>query len=584
MRRNNTQIVEYILSNMLWLVIPALAAVISVTCYRKRLQILKKLRYWYSMARGKSVAAKYLCYEGDEWDQKNPVRTQHKAQRIDSVLFFFVAASPYMAIALWLFLPDLIMPAVLGIVVLVIVSQIWKFGRAYHETVKYGGSLNLHLFYQYLDGREGEVLLQEVRMSDRITCKPRELLTALETSEHFIQSGIDERKLVAEIGKKYLDAELTSKLDKLEELSRGRDQDTRESLKSIVILHKYFSFGEDDAEISELFKPQAKAALDQFRHLLKKTNITTDPAQLIVAYIQWKDLSPESLVKLKDGTLTPQLKSKLDNLEKDAKENDANAKSLLRQMELIRKFYALGILQESGELVETGRYEPHIYSAIPGNGDLRRRCVLVLPCEFGKAVKNDSRIPVAFDYATLETPGSDLEAIRLDDSLEELLVNEQTQHGVTIQLPKDMFAITNRVPVFIITRSDQTEEQLRQGMRITMPPSLIGLFVKAVHAVIDHSWLAEKLAKSYSRIRQLEESKDEDTALKEGQETRRDLDIGQLLQPNELPVREVKVPGPIPVWKIALLLLIGTGIGALALYIGLRALGWHFASPWGDII
>lgn len=554
--------------------------IITVLCYMKR----KQISYWIKMARGRHVAAKYLCYEGDEWDKKNLPRTRRKADRIDNLFMFLVGFGPYIVIGIWFFIPDSILTIGISMATLVLASQAWKFTRAYHETVKYGGSLNLHLFYQYVDGREGEVLLQQARVSDKITCKPRELLTALETSEHFIQSGVDERQLMAQIGKDYLDPELKSKLEKLEELSQGRDEETRKSLKSIVILHKYFSFGEDDTEIRELFKPQLKTALDEFRRAAKKANLSGDPAQLIVGYIQWKGVSAEGLTKLRSGVLTPELKSKLEDLETAAKQKDTKAKNLLGQMELIRKFYGLGILHESGEADETARYEPHIYSIIPHDGDLRRRCVIVLPCEFGKAVKNDSRIPVAFDYTTLDVPGSDLEAIRLDDTLEELLVNGQVQHEMKIELPEDMFAVSNKVPVFIITRSDQTEEQLRQGMRITMPPSLIGLFVKAVHAVIDHSWLAEKLAKSFSRIRQLEESKDEDAAVKETETTRHDLDIGRLLQPTDLPTREVQVPGPIPAWKVIAILLIGVTVGALGLYIGLRALGWRFVSPWGDVI
>jgi len=338
------------------------------------------------------------------------------------------------------------------------------------------------------------------------------------------------------------------------------------------VLRKYFSAGKDDAELQALFDAEVNAVLAGIRELLEKKGKKSEAETVISTFISWRDNAPAAIEKLKKGDVTDEVRPVLESLEQEARAGDDTAKSLLTQLEVVKRFFTLGVLRLPGEKDDIARYEPHIYTVYPRNGDIKRRCVLVFPVPFGEAVARDSTVTLRFDYTVQDVSGTDLEAIRLDETLQELIVQGTTKHGIKVTLPEGLFAATTDVPIFVVTRCDRTEEQMRQAMRITAPPALIGLFVKAVHSIIDHSWLAEKLAKAYGRIRQLEESRDEDKAIAETEKTAQDLALGSLIEPTPPPQTPV-VGKKAERWQVGLGFVLGLVVGIVSTIIYLRYIG-----------
>ena len=540
--------------------------------YSHRKGVKTKVMHWWRMARGKHAADDYLVYESDDWDKANAPRKRKKANRIDNLLLASIMFGPYAGLGVYFIAPALFTLIAAVLVLIPVSSQVWKYLRVLAEVRIYSGTLNLRIFYQTLDGREGEVVLERCRLSDRITVLPRELVRSLEAAEHVIRSGVDERVLMAKIGKDYLTPELKQKLDELETLSSSRETETREALKSVFVLRKYFSAGQDDAELQALFDAEVNAVLAQIRALLEKKEKKTDVATVVSAFITWRENAPATIEKLKKGDVTNEIRPVLEGLEEEARKGDETAKALFGQLDVVKRFYTLGVLRLPGEKDDIARYEPHIYTVYPRQGDIKRRCVVVFPVPFGEAVKRDSTVMLRFDYTVQDVSGTDLEAIRLDETLQELIVQGTTKHGIKVTLPEGLFAATTEVPIFIVTRCDSTEEQMRQAMRITAPPALIGLFVKAVHSIIDHSWLAEKLAKAYGRIRQLEESRDEDKAIAETEKTAQDLALGSLIEPTPPPQTPV-VGKKAERWQVGLGFVLGLVVGIVSTIIYLRYIG-----------
>ena len=553
-------------------VIVVFVLILMFVVYRHRRNVKTSIMHWWRMARGKHAADDYLVYQADDWDKANAPRKRRKATKIDNLLLGFIMFGPYAGVAAYLIAPAYFFLIVAVIILVPLSTQIWKYFRIVAEVNTYSGTLNLRIFYQTLDGRDGEVVLERCRLSDRITVRPRELIRSLEAAEHVIKSGVDERVLMAKIGKEYLTPELKQKLDELEALSNNREAETREALKSVFVLRKYFSAGEDDAELQALFDAEVHAVLAQIREMLDKKAEKVDVASVISAFISWRENAPVVIENLKKGDVTDEVRPVLERLEQEALAGDETAKSLFRQLEVVKRFYTLAVLRLPGEKDEIARYEPHIYTVYPRKGDIKRRCVIVFPVPFGEAVSRDSTVSLRLDYTVQDLSGTDLEAIRLDETLQELIVNGSTKHGVSVTLPEGLFAATTEVPIFIVTRCDRTEEQMRQGMRITAPPALIGLFVRAVHSVIDHSWLAEKLGKAYGRIRQLEEGREEDRVIAETEKTDRDLELGTLIGPSPPPEPAV-VGKKAERWQVALGFVLGLVVGILSTVLYLRYIG-----------
>jgi len=604
--------------------IGAIVAIIVIIIIYKKRHVIKQ---FLLLALGRAVIERFLVYEGSEYDAENAPRNQWKNERIVSwemrILFL---SYPFV-------LPILIVFPWIGAIVIISVAaiigsmEIWRRLMAYYEIKRYGPAMHLKVYYQDIEGNEGELFLDNVQISDRLTIKPPTLITRANAQEHVIRAGIDERQITAQHTEKYLSENDQQKLVKLRVRARERDHQITDSVSTMDFLRRYFDLGETDPE--EEIPDDIKELLDELKDdimsieipedidpnelemlptlsiypdeklihkekqmhevkdektgkMVKKEveveverdpNYVLDPAKVI-----WQVLNEDGinttdhdLLLFSGGYVTKSMKKTLQKIYDLAKDYDDQFIRRLKEEELIKRYFAISIPYFSGEKDIIHRYEPHIYSAYP-NGDLRRRCILVFPVAFGKAVKKESKIRVAFDYTGFAGIGGVIEAVRLDP-IEDILLKDAIVQGVKIQLPDEMFALTMNVPLFIVTACDYTDELAREGLRTTRPPAEVGMFTQVVKSITDVKAVLQKLSSAYREIKRLKTGKKEDKLKEETERVEEELDYGSLIDQSKLPTREIRVEVPYPKKKMIALILIGVVLGVIFTLVIIRVLG-----------
>lgn len=601
----------------------AIAIIVIFIIYKKRYE----LKQFIELALGRAVIERYLVYEGSEYDAENAPRNQWKNERIVSwemrILF---GSYPFM-------LPVLIFSPWIGVLVIISIAaligsmEIWRRLMAYYEVKRYGPSLHLKIYYQDIDGNEGELFLDNVQMSDRLGIKPLTLITRANAQEHVIRAGIDERQITAQHTEKYLSENDQQKLRKLRIRASERDHQITDSVSTMDFLRRYFDLGETDPE--EEIPDDIKKLLDELKddimaieipkdidpqdlemlptlsiypgeklfwkekqmqevkdektgkmvnkevevEVERDPNYVLDPVKVIWQVLNEDGINPtdNDLLLFSDGYVTKSMNKTLKKLYELAKDHDDQFIRRLKEEELIKRYFAISIPYFSGEKDIIHRYEPHIYSAYP-NGDLRRRCIIVFPVAFGEAVKKESKIHVAFDYTAFAGIGGVIEAVRLDP-VEDILLKDAIIQGIKIQLPDEMFALTMNVPLFIATACDYTDELAREGLRSTRPPAEVGMFTQVVKSLTDVKSILIKLGSAYREIKRLRTGQKEDKLKEETDKIEEELDYGSLIDQSKLPTREIRVEVPYPQKKIIALILIGVVLGVIMTLVIIRILG-----------
>lgn len=601
----------------------AIAIIVIFIIYKKRYE----LKQFIELALGRAVIERYLVYEGSEYDAENAPRNQWKNERIVSwemrILF---GSYPFM-------LPVLIFSPWIGVLVIISIAaligsmEIWRRLMAYYEVKRYGPSLHLKIYYQDIDGNEGELFLDNVQMSDRLGIKPLTLITRANAQEHVIRAGIDERQITAQHTEKYLSENDQQKLRKLRIRASERDHQITDSVSTMDFLRRYFDLGETDPE--EEIPDDIKKLLDELKddimaieipkdidpqdlemlptlsiypgeklfwkekqmqevkdektgkmvnkevevEVERDPNYVLDPVKVIWQVLNEDGINPtdNDLLLFSDGYVTKSMNKTLKKLYELAKDHDDQFIRRLKEEELIKRYFAISIPYFSGEKDIIHRYEPHIYSAYP-NGDLRRRCIIVFPVAFGEAVKKESKIHVAFDYTAFAGIGGVIEAVRLDP-VEDILLKDAIIQGIKIQLPDEMFALTMNVPLFIATACDYTDELAREGLRSTRPPAEVGMFAQVVKSLTDVKSILIKLGSAYREIKRLRTGQKEDKLKEETDKIEEELDYGSLIDQSKLPTREIRVEVPYPQKKMIALILIGVVLGVIMTLVIIRILG-----------
>lgn len=617
----------------IYAIIGIIVFLVVVYLYRKR----DTIRYYYNMMRGRATEEQYLVYEGDEYDEKNAPKREKKSERFGQIEMAIIIGS-YIFV-----LPSLIIIPLLGFVLIGIVvtitgsMEIWRRLMAYYEVKKYGPSMHLKLYYQDLDGMEGELFLDNIVVSDRLTVTPQELITAADAAEHVIKSGIDENRLTAKSAKEYLSASVISKLNELSQLSVKRDQSVLESVSAMDFLRKYFDLEEADPE--ETIPIEVRRTLDAIREgilanplpesLSKKERsklptlkiypgesisipkeIETqskdgkkgteqkeivmqkidpsrylDPAEIVYSWFDaegnWQHLRDLSMFK--EGYVTKSMKKHLDKLYEQAKAIDKANREILLKTDLVKRYFGISIPYWSGQADIIKKYNPHIYTIYP-NSDLKRRCCIVFAVPFGEAIKKDSKIYVSFDYTGFAGIGGTIEAVKIGTVREALIEGAEIQ-GVEVRLPEEMFAVETDIPLFVATAYDYTDELARNGLRATRPPAEIDMFTQVVKSLTDIKSVLKRYGRALRKIQRLEEEDKMDQIDRETEDAERELDMGTLIDPSKLPKQTEYVEAPTAVSKLALVLLAGVIVGVLAMIFGIAILGYAICNPTtGEIL
>ena len=583
------------------------------------------------MARGHSTIEKYLVYEGTDYDANNAPKGRRKNERLANLELGIVLCSYPLVLILLIFLFWTGVLAILIIVSITGTMEIWRRLMAYYEVKKHGPSLHLKLYYQDLDGAEGELFLDNVVIADRLTIKPLELLTEANAAEHVIRSGIDERRLTAESTKEHLSDNIKEKLQQLEKLAKDRDQSVLDAVSAMDFLRRYFNLEEGDPV--EEIPAQIKEQLDELRHMIldieipldmapeirenlpilkiypksklfiktktketvkkdgktieipKGTEIEVDPnTRLNPAEVIWFWLNADGIERdvldltlFKEGLVTNEMKKKLRLLYQAAKARDEKIMEMLKNTDLIKRYFGISIPYWSGQVDSIKKFNPHIYTIYP-NSDLRRRCVIVFSVPFGEAIKKDSKIHVNFDYTGFAGLGGVVEAVRLAPVNEVLLEGAEIQ-GVPIELPEDMFAVSTDIPLFIATAFDYTDELARKGMRATRPPAETSMFVQVVKSLTDLKTVLGKYQRALREINRLKREEKEEKVKDDTDKAEQGMDMSPLIDPDRLPVRTEYVEIPYPTWKMGVLIIAGIVLGFLLTIISLRLLGFVIINP-----
>lgn len=589
------------------------------------------------MARGRAVEERYLVYQGDEYDHHNAPKNQRKNDRFVNYEIGIVVISYPFVLILLIFMLWIGIILILFIVAITSSMEIWRRLMAYYELKKYGPALHIKLFYQDLDGQEGELLLDNSVYSDRLTIKPIDLVTQANAAEHVIRSGIDERRLTAETTMEFLSESEKEQLNELKKLAKARDQSVLDAVSTMDFLRRYFDLEEGDP-IDELPK-EITESLDKLREMIlsieiplnldakirkklpilkifpgeklilkekvkkivkdgtKETEIEEevtkeidpetrlDPAEVIWYWFNAEGLEAKvrDLTLFKEGFVTKPMKKVLKTLHEAAKHRDEKLISILKSTDIVKRYFGVSIPYWSGQDDTISKYRPHIYTIYP-NQDLRRRCVIVFPVPFGEAIKKDSKIHVNFDYTGFAGIGGVIEAVRVGTVNEVLLEGAEVQ-GVRVELPEDLFAVSTDVPLFIATAFDYTDELARKGLRSTRAPAEIAMFVRVVKSLTDLKSVLSKYQKALREIARMKRENKEDKVQQETDDAEREVDFSPLIDPARFPSRIETVEVPTAIWKLALILIAGMILGVLLCLIIVKLFGYSIVDPIsGDTI
>lgn len=610
---------------IIYIVLGVIILLVAVIIYKKREDII----HFYNMARGRAVVERYLVYQGDEYDYENAPKNQRKNDRFINWEMGIVILSYPIALILLIFATFYGIIAILIVLFVVGSMEIWRRLMAYYEVKKYGPSLHLKLFYQDLDGQEGELFLDNTVVSDRLTIKPLDLVTQANAAEHVIRSGIDERRLTADTTREYLSEAAKTKLRELEKLAKDRDQSVLDAVSTMDFLRRYFDLEEDDPleEIPE----DIVNILDELKDMILKIEIpldtdeeirnklpilkiypgekmiekekvkkkvkdgdkeieveeevekTIDPqTRLDPASVIWYWLSADGieanlqdLELFREGFVTHKMKKTLKTLHEAAVAKDEKMIEILKNTDIIKRYFGISIPYWSGQADTIKRYRPHIYTFYP-NKDLRRRCVIIFSVPYGEAIKKDSKIHVNFDYTGFAGIGGVIEAVRVGTVNEVLLEGAEVQ-GVRVDLPEDMFAVETDVPLFIASAFDYTDELARKGLRDTKPAAEIAMFVRVVKSLTDLKSVLSKYQKALREITRLKREDKEEKVKDDTDRAEQDLDMSPLIDPSRIQPRVEYEEVPYPIWKMALILILGMALGAILLLIVIKLLGWTIA-------
>ena len=381
---------------LLIVAIAVIASLLTVIAWKNRYRI----RYWINMSLGKDIIEQYLVYQDDEFDDKNPPRDRHKADTTLNLVLIIVLLSYGALIVLMFINPALLVPIIAIVAFLVVGILLWRELMVIREVKKYGPAMHLKVFYKTIDGREGYLFLDNVLVSDRMTTSPLELVAQLEKTEHVIRSGIDERKLEADIARKHLSEETIQKLETMQKLTDEEHKIAMGSKRAVDFLRHYFEFGEEAPESymsKELMKlldelkreieaitipdkilelladkdmkyPELNPARRMIRNIPIKEELSTtktngvkvdeteqvifDAAKIINAYfISDEDLEEDDIgyELFKQNIITPKIREKLKEAYQKAKAQDNQLIEIIKSSDIVRRYMATSIPLFSGE-------------------------------------------------------------------------------------------------------------------------------------------------------------------------------------------------------------------------------------------
>lgn len=611
----------------LYVISGALILLVSIIIYRKRRDIIE----FYHLARGHAIEERYLVYQGDEYDYENAPKNQRKNDRFVNYEMGLVLISYPIALALLIFVFWYGIACIIIVLAIIMAMEIWRRLMAYYEVKKYGPASHLKLFYQDLFGQEGELFLDNSVLSDRVTIKPLDLVTQANAAEHVIRSGIDERRLTAETTRQYLSEIAIEKLKELAKLAKSRDQSVLDAVSTMDFLRRYFDLEEDDPE--DGIPEDIRKILDQLKEMIlsieisddtdteikarlpilklypgekltvtetvttkvkegaktkvveeevEKTvdaNTRLDPAEVIWYWLNADGIEADvsDLTLFKDGFVTHSMKKSLKKLYEEAKFKDDKIMELLKNTDIIKRYFGISIPYWSGQADTIKKYRPHIYTIYP-NQDLRRRCVIVFSVPYGEAIKKDSKIHVNFDYTGFAGIGGVIEAVRVGTVTEVLLEGAEVQ-GVKVELPEGMFAVTTDVPLFIATAFDYTDELARKGMRDTRPVAEVAMFTRVAKALTDMKSILGKYERALREINRLKRDSQEEKVKDATDTAEKEIDMTPLIDTERLPKQIEYVEVHYPLWKMSVLLILGMLLGIILVLILIKFFGYSIMNP-----
>lgn len=538
--------------------------ILAIVLYIKR----TRWSYWWAMVTGKKHIETFIRHDTQDYDSMNREPNMRRGRAMEKFavgLIWIVSLGgqmlmPFLGFELMALIATVAVVGSLGIFILKKILGYYEFKE--HAT-------NRHVILDYVDllGNDGELFYEDAKFSSRLIVDSDSLVRVLDEADKQLKTMSTERTAAGEAALKQLPPDIRTQIEKIKSLGEKSEEmqgAIAERIKASKIVRRFYRVGvEQDVQFDYTEEETVRRAVisgDDEEEKNAKKEATEKKAKKTVPSKMTKELHDKSsrhLVCRLCGE--PLIKSEKEGF--------------------FFKCSLCNVDTNSVNTLDGPIYEPHIYTLYPG-GSLKRRCLLVFPVKLNEALDPEAKLRVRFNYESFMANAHYIRTIKLGP-LKEILYDGEFIDGVRVELPDGISTLDSEVPVFVATDFDYAEKRRLAGLQMVKPPALISYFIRLVKAIIQISIMGRKLEDKEVEIAKLHESRHRIRAMYEALQVEREMDRPDVL-PGVQPPAEQQIPKkPKPLKKLQALgiAIIFFGLGALATWFALPALGWTVIPP-----
>lgn len=538
--------------------------ILAIVLYIKR----TRWGYWWAMLTGKKHIETFIRHDAQDYDSMNREPNLRRGRALEKLavgLIWIVSLGgqilmPFLGFELMAIIAAVAVVAALCIFIL-------KKILGYYEFKEHATERHVVLDYVDLAGNDGELFFADARFSSRLIVDADSLVRVIDSIDKQLTTMRTEQTAAGEAALKQLPDDIREMIEKVQKLAGdpdGIELAIKDRVKASKIIRRFYRVGIDqdvqfDYTEEETIRRAVIAGDDEEetkdeKSGKKKSKTKTMPSETT------KQLHKQSSRHLVCRLCGEPLKKS----EKDG---------------FFFKCPLCDVDTNATNVLDGPIYEPHMYMLYPG-GSLKARCILIFPVKLNDALDPEAKLRVRFNYESFMAMAHYIRTIKIGP-LKEVLYDGELIDGIRVELPDGISTLDSEVPVFIATDFDYAEKRRLAGLQMVKPPALIEYFIRLVKAIIQVSIMGRKLEDKEIEISKLHESRHRIRAMYESLRVEREMD-----QPTILP--DVRSPEAIPIPKkqkpLRKLQALGIaviffGLGALATWFALPALGWTVIPP-----
>lgn len=547
--------------------------ILAIVLYIKR----TRWGYWWAMLTGKKHIETFVHHDAQDYDSMNREPNLRRGRALEKIavgLIWIVSLGgqilmPFLGFELMAMIAAI---AVIGALCIFIIKKI----LAYYEFKEHATERHVILDYVDLSGNDGELFFEDAKFSKRLIVDADSLVRVIDSIDKQLTTMRTERTAAGEAALKQLPDDIREMIEKVQKLAgdpEAIELAIKDRIKASTIIRRFYRVGIDqdvDFDYTE-------------EETIRRAVIAGDEKEEATT----KSATTESATAEKNGKKKSKKIMPSETIQQLHKQSSRHLVCRLCGEPLIKSekdgfFFKCSLCNvdtNSTNVLDGPVYEPHTYMLYPG-GSLKRRCILIFPVKLNDALDPEAKLRVRFNYESFMANAHYIRTIKIGP-LKEVLYDGEYVDGIPVELPDGISTLDSEVPVFIATDFDYAEKRRLAGLQMVKPPALIEYFIRLVKAIIQVSIMGRKLEDKEIEISKLHESRHRIRAMYESLRVEREMDQPTILPDVRSPESQQIPKKQKPLRKLQALgiAIIFFGLGALATWFALPALGWTVIPP-----